>query len=60
MGLAFIPAIAGWVGYQCGAFFDARLHTTWMQVAGMVLGLALGIWDMLRHAERIEKSGKRD
>ena len=60
MGLAFVPAIAGWLGYQAGGWLDARLGTRWIQVTGLLVGLAAGIYDMLRQAQKIEGIGKQD
>ena len=58
MGLAFVPAIAGWIGYKGGGLLDARLGTHWIQITGLIVGLAAGIYDMLRQAQKIEASGK--
>lgn len=56
LGLAFVPAIAGWLGYEAGAWLDNRFATTWLKTALMLLGLAAGIWDVVRLAEKLERN----
>lgn len=59
MGLVFVPAIAGWLGYKGGEFVDARYGTEWVRVAGLLLGLVAGFYDILRQAKRIEGRGSK-
>jgi F0F1-type ATP synthase assembly protein I len=56
MGLAFIPAVAGWLGYQIGLAIDRQTGFRYGNLIGMLLGLAAGFYELLRHADRIEKS----
>jgi hypothetical protein len=55
LGLAFVPPIAGWLGWEAGKWLDQRLGMSWLSVALMMLGLAAGIWDVVRIAEKLEK-----
>jgi len=60
MGLAFVPAIGGWLGYQVGLWADGRLGTKWLYLVGLLLGLVASFYEVLRMAERIENGGKRN
>jgi F0F1-type ATP synthase assembly protein I len=59
MGLAFVPAISGWLGYKGGEWIDQRNHSNWAAVAGLLLGLAAGFYDILRQARKIEGRGNK-
>jgi F0F1-type ATP synthase assembly protein I len=56
MGLAFVPAIAGWLGYQIGLAIDRRTGFRYGNLIGIILGIAVGLYEVIRQAERIEKS----
>jgi F0F1-type ATP synthase assembly protein I len=53
--LAFVfPAalVVGWLG---GAALDRWLHTTWLYLAGILLGIAAGFVELIRTAMRDTK-----
>jgi hypothetical protein len=58
MGLAFVPAVSGYVGYWVGTQIDARYGTGYGQLTGMLLGLAAGFYELYRQAMRIEGRGQ--
>jgi hypothetical protein len=58
MGLAFVPAIGGYIGYWVGTQIDGRYGTGYAQLTGMIAGLALGIYEVYRQAIRIEGRGQ--
>jgi F0F1-type ATP synthase assembly protein I len=54
--LAFVlPAatIAGWI---LGALLDKWLHTTWLYLVGLLLGIAAGFVELIRAALKSEKT----
>jgi F0F1-type ATP synthase assembly protein I len=46
--LAFIFPAALVVGWLIGAGFDRWLHTTWLYLAGILLGIAAGFIELVR------------
>ena len=38
------------VGYFLGSFLDDKFHTTWMKLAGLLLGIAAGFVQLVRVA----------
>ncbi len=54
MGLAFITPIAGYVGYLAGVWLAPRVGVSWLDLAGLLLGCASGMYEVYRQAMRIE------
>lgn len=46
--------ISGWACYKLGQYLDQSYGTTWMAIAGMMLGCAAGMYETFRQAMRIE------
>jgi F0F1-type ATP synthase assembly protein I len=46
--LAFIFPAATVVGWLCGAALDRWLHTTWLYLAGLILGIIAGFVELIR------------
>jgi F0F1-type ATP synthase assembly protein I len=38
------------VGYFLGSFLDEKFHTTWMKLAGLLIGIAAGFVQLVRVA----------
>ena len=58
LGLQFVVTIL--VCLFVGQWLDRRLGTTpWLLVTGVMLGAALGFWNMLRVARAAEKGARR-
>lgn len=54
MGLAFITPIAGYIGYLAGLWLAPKFGVPWLDIAGMMLGCASGMYETYRQALRIE------
>ena len=50
--LAFVFPAALVVGWLAGAALDRWLHTTWLYLAGILLGIAAGFVELIRTAMR--------
>ena len=50
--LAFIFPAALVVGWLVGAALDRWLHTTWLYLAGILLGIAAGFIELIRAVSR--------
>ena len=50
--LAFVLPTALVVGWLVGAALDRWLHTTWLYLAGIVLGIVAGFVDLIRTVMR--------
>jgi F0F1-type ATP synthase assembly protein I len=48
--LAFVLPAATVVGWLIGAGLDRWLHTTWLWMAGLLLGIVAGFVDLIRTA----------
>lgn len=59
LGLIFVLPATCIAGYFGGEYLDRIWGTKFMQVIGMVVGLAAGGWEVYRHVERIER-GRKD
>jgi F0F1-type ATP synthase assembly protein I len=48
-----LPAavVAGWL---LGAFLDRRLHTTWLNLAGLIVGIVAGFVELIRTVLKAE------
>jgi F0F1-type ATP synthase assembly protein I len=53
--LAFVLPAALVVGWLIGAALDRWLHTTWLYLAGILLGIAAGFIELIRTAVRDTK-----
>jgi ATP synthase protein I len=53
--LAFVLPTALVVGWLVGAALDRWLHTTWIYLAGIVLGIVAGFVDLIRTVMRDSK-----
>ncbi|MFZ0999366.1 MAG: AtpZ/AtpI family protein [Candidatus Sulfotelmatobacter sp.] len=53
--LAFILPAALVVGWLVGAGLDRWLHTTWLYLAGILLGIAAGFFELIRTVLRDTK-----
>lgn len=54
MGLAFITPIAGFIGYVVGRWLAPVVGVPWLDIAGMIVGCASGMYEVYRQALRIE------
>jgi F0F1-type ATP synthase assembly protein I len=50
--LAFIFPAALVAGWLAGAALDKWLHTTWLYLAGIILGIAAGFIELIRTVSR--------
>ena len=50
--LAFIFPAAVVVGWLIGSALDRWLHTTWLYIAGLLLGIAAGFVELIRTVSR--------
>ena len=55
--LAFILPACTVIGWLIGVGLDHWLHTTWLYLAGLLLGIAAGFIELLRTALKSEKKG---
>ena len=46
--VAFVLPAATVVGWLAGSAMDHWLHTTWISVAGLLLGIVAGFVDLIR------------
>ena len=53
--MAFVLPAALVVGWLIGAALDRWLHTTWLYLAGILLGIAAGFIELIRTAMRDTK-----
>jgi len=53
--LAFIFPAATVVGWLIGAALDRWLHTTWLYLAGLILGIIAGFVELIRLVTASEK-----
>ena len=53
--IAFVFPAALVVGWLIGAALDRWLHTTWLYLAGILLGIAAGFIELIRTALRDTK-----
>lgn len=55
MGLVFVIPAAMFVLWWVGDYADRRIGTSYLSILGLVVGLAVGLWETLRQANRIER-----
>jgi ATP synthase protein I len=48
--IAFVLPAATVVGWLIGGALDRWLHTSWLQVVGLILGIVAGFVDLIRTA----------
>ena len=53
--LAFVLPAATFAGWVVGALLDKWLHTTWLYLLGLILGIAAGFVELIRTALKSEK-----
>jgi ATP synthase protein I len=53
--LAFVLPAALVVGWLLGAALDRWLHTTWLYLAGILLGIGAGFFELIRTVMRDTK-----
>ncbi|MGZ4816287.1 MAG: AtpZ/AtpI family protein [Terriglobales bacterium] len=56
--LAFVLPATTFAGWVLGALLDKWLHTTWLYLLGLLLGIAAGFVELIRTVMREEKSGE--
>jgi len=54
--LAFLLPAATATGWIIGVLLDRWLHTTWLYLAGLLLGIVAGFVELIRAAIKAEKS----
>jgi len=55
--LAFVLPAATVTGWLVGVLLDRWLHTTWIYLLGLLLGIAAGFVELVRTAIKSEKAG---
>lgn len=55
--LAFVLPACTVVGWLIGLGLDRWLHTTWLYLVGLLLGIAAGFVELVRTAMKSEKKG---
>ncbi|HUN88718.1 MAG TPA: AtpZ/AtpI family protein [Terriglobales bacterium] len=53
--LAFVLPAATFAGWVLGALVDRWLHTTWVYLVGLFLGIIAGFVELIRTVTRAEK-----
>lgn len=54
MGLALVTPISGWICYEIGLALDRQMGTSWVSMAGLLIGCAAGMYETYREGLRIE------
>lgn len=55
--LAFVLPAATAMGLILGMLLDKWLHTTWLYLVGLLVGIAAGFIELIKTAMKSEKSG---
>jgi ATP synthase protein I len=55
--LAFVLPAATAMGLIVGTLLDRWLHTTWLYLVGLLVGIAAGFIELIKTAMKSEKSG---
>ena len=55
--LAFVLPACTVVGWLVGAGMDRWLHTTWLYIVGLLLGIAAGFVELIRTVMKSETKG---
>lgn len=53
--LAFVLPAATFMGWVIGALLDKWLHTSWIYLLGLILGIVAGFVDLIRTVMAAEK-----
>jgi F0F1-type ATP synthase assembly protein I len=56
--LAFVLPAATAAGWLVGVLLDRWLHTSWIYLAGLLLGIVAGFFELLRTVMKSEKPGE--
>jgi F0F1-type ATP synthase assembly protein I len=56
--LAFLLPISAVVGYGIGYLLDKKFHTTWMNMAGLIVGIVAGFVQLIRQLLRDTRDGE--
>ncbi len=57
--LAFVLPAATFIGWIIGALLDRWLHTTWLYLLGLLLGIVAGFVDLIRTLISAEKDSEK-
>ena len=49
LSLAFMLPVATFVGLAVGYLLDKAFHTDWIYIPGLILGIAAGFTQLIRH-----------
>jgi F0F1-type ATP synthase assembly protein I len=52
--LAFVLPAATFIGWIIGALLDRWLHTTWLYLVGLILGIVAGFIELIRTVVKSE------
>ncbi|MDX2268965.1 MAG: AtpZ/AtpI family protein [Bryobacter sp.] len=55
LGLPFFLLVAMGGGYYAGKWVDAQYGTTQMNFVGLLVGMGVGLYEVLRQVKRLEK-----
>ena len=55
MGMPFILLVSIVGGYYAGLWLDQKFGTTYCNVIGLVLGFALGLFEIVRQLNQMER-----
>lgn len=58
--VAFVLPSAMVIGWLAGAWSDAKLHQTWLTIAGVIFGCISGLFYVIRMAIDAEKGSARN
>ena len=56
--LAFMLPVSALLGYVVGYLLDNEFETTWMYIAGVILGIVAGFVQLIRQLMRDTKDGE--
>jgi ATP synthase protein I len=56
--MAFLLPVSAFVGYAIGYLLDKEFATTWMQLAGVVLGAVAGFVQLIKLLMRDTRDGE--
>lgn len=59
MGLALVTPISGWVCYKIGQWLMLRTGTPYLDLVGLIIGCAAGIYETFTQALKIEGLDKK-
>ncbi len=55
--LAFLLPVSAFVGYLIGYMLDKEFDTTWMYIAGLLVGIAAGFVQLVKQLMRDTRDG---